>query len=160
MKLLKPDKSIEKVEDISLERLKEYGIKGIILDLDNTIVPWGEYQPKEGIVKFVEKAKDLGFKLCIVSNAPRDRVKKAGEVLGLQGIWYAKKPFPFSLKKAYRELLNLPPKEVALVGDQIFTDILGGNLVGFYTIMVEPITKKDFIGTKIFRTLEKRLHLR
>ena len=93
MGFLKPNESIEKVKDINLEKLREQGIKGIILDLDNTIVPWGEDKPQEDIIKFVKTAKELGFKLCIISNAPGDRVKKAGKILGISGIWYAKNPF-------------------------------------------------------------------
>ncbi len=159
-KFLKPDESLEKITDIDLEKLKQKGIKGLILDLDNTIVPWGEERPDKNIIKFVEKAKKEGFKLCLISNAPKNRVSACGKILGIPGIGFAKKPFPPSLRKAQKELLGLSAHEVAIVGDQIFTDILGGNMMGFYTILVEPITKKDFIGTKLFRLLEHLLDLR
>ncbi len=159
-RFLKPDESIEKVTDIDLHSLLDKGIQGLILDLDNTIVPWGGSNPGDDVKAFVERAKEYGFGLCIISNAPRERVQTTGEILGLPGIWYAKKPLPMSLKKAQKDILNLPPQKVAIVGDQIFTDILGGNLLGFYTILVEPITKKDFMATKLFRFLERLFHLR
>ena len=159
-KFLKPDESIEKVTDIDLQGLLDKGIQGLILDLDNTIVPWGGSNPDDDIKSFVERAKGYGFRLCIISNAPKERVQTTGKILGLPGIWYAKKPLPPSLRQAQKDILNLPPQKVAIVGDQIFTDILGGNLLGFYTILVEPITKKDFIATKLFRFLERVFHLR
>ena len=159
-KLLKPDESLKKITDIDLDRLKQKGIKGLILDLDNTVVPWGEDTPNKEIIDFVKMAKKEGFRLCLISNAQKHRVSTCGDILEIPGIGFAKKPFPGSLRKAQKELLKLSPKEVAIVGDQIFTDILGGNMMGFYTILVKPITKKDFIGTKVFRFLERLLDLR
>ncbi len=159
-KILKPDEVYARVEDIALEKLWEKGIRGLILDLDNTIVPWGEDIPPQKIVEFVQKAKDIGFRLAIISNAQPRRVARCGEILEIPGIGLAKKPFPSSLKKAQKDLLHLPSSKVAIVGDQIFTDIVGGNLLGFYTILVEPITRKDFIGTKLFRFFERIFHLR
>jgi len=158
--LLGPDERYGKITDINLGELWEKGIRGLILDLDNTIVPWGEDTPKEEVIEFVERAKEKGYKLALISNAQPHRVEKCGKILGISGIGYAKKPLPFSLKKAQKNLLRLPPSQVAIIGDQIFTDILGGNLLGFYTVLVEPITKRDFIGTKLFRLLEQVLRLR
>ncbi len=159
-KLLKPDEIYKKITDIDLDKLWNIGIRGLILDLDNTIVPWGKDTPKEEVIEFVERAKEKGYKLTLISNAQPYRVEKCGNILGISGIGFAKKPLPFSLKKAQKILLGLPPSQVAIIGDQVFTDILGGNLLGFHTILVEPITQRDFVGTKIFRLLERVFQLR
>ena len=157
---LKPDEHVQTIVEIDTNRLKKSGIKGILIDLDNTLIPYGEKQIPEKIREAIEKIQKDGFEICIISNATKKRVKTRISFLNIPFIYNAHKPFKAGFTQAQKEILHLSPPQITIIGDQIFTDILGGNLMGFYTILVEPLNKKDFIGTKIFRMLEEFFGLR
>lgn len=150
-----PDLYLHYVTDIDFQKLSEKGIKGIILDLDNTMLPWKDYDVPIENIKWVEKGKSLGFKFFILSNTIHTkRLAYISEVLGCEYIHPAFKPNPKNYILA-SEKLNLQKKEMACVGDQLFTDIKGGNKAGFYTILVDQLSQKEFKGTKISRFFEK-----
>ena len=150
-----PDMSCHRVTDISLGELHDIGIKGLLLDLDNTITAWHKTEVTESMREWLRDLKDNGFAVCIVSNNRERRVKKIAEQLGLPYFFSAAKP----RRKGYRRaaaLLNIPLPQLAMVGDQLFTDVLGGNRAGLFTIFVEYIHPQEHWGTThIFRPLER-----
>ena len=155
MKLLIPDVILESVFDIDLGNLKKRGISGLLVDIDNTLVPWGEPEMEEAFVAWVRRAKNAGFKFCLVSNATEDRAQSFAALLGIPAVGRALKP----LGRAFRRglaALDLSAKEVAVVGDQLFTDVFGGNRLGMYTILINPLSTHEFGTTKIVRKLEKK----
>ncbi|NJD03571.1 MAG: YqeG family HAD IIIA-type phosphatase [Ruminiclostridium sp.] len=149
-----PDVILDKVQDISIEKLDKNNIKGLILDIDNTLVPEHMKEADENAVKWIERIKGAGFKLCIVSNASKKRVIKFNERLQLYAIHRASKPGTTAFEKAGR-LMDFKNENIAVVGDQIFTDIYGGNRVGMFTILVTPIHKKESLFIMLKRLPEK-----
>jgi HAD superfamily phosphatase (TIGR01668 family) len=149
-----PDLLVDRVQDIDLNALRDNNIKGLILDIDNTLVPQYVKEADENAVKWIEKVKSEGFKLCIVSNASEKRVIKFNERLKLYAIHRALKPGSKAFLKAAR-LMDIKPCETAVVGDQIFTDIYGGNRVNMYSILVKPIHHREILFIKIKRFPEK-----
>ncbi|MDK2896521.1 MAG: putative phosphatase [Candidatus Atribacteria bacterium] len=148
-----PNLWVEGLADISLDSLKEKGISGLILDLDNTLVDWDSRQISPSVVNWVRESKGKGFQVFIVSNGLAERVEYFSQILKVPGISLAKKPRRVALRKALATM-ELTREEVALVGDQVFTDVWGGNRLGVYTILVRPTTSKEFIWTRMVRQLE------
>lgn len=154
--ILYPNRYIDKVTDIDVKFLEENSIKGLILDVDNTLI---DYDKKmiDGLEQWAEELKKNNIKLCILSNSnKKDKVKKISEVLEVPYFYFAKKPFKFGFKKA-KTLLNLENKNIAVVGDQIFTDVLGANRCKMYSILVKPIAEKDIWITVLKRPLENKI---
>ncbi len=131
--------------------LEERGLKGVILDLDNTLLPYGEETPLPEHRAWLETLK-AEVPVYLLSNALPERFRRIQEQLGLPGHAPALKPW-LGFKRAL-EVLGFPAREVAVVGDQVFTDVLGGNLVGAYTVLVPPLREKEFFYTRFIRMLE------
>lgn len=149
-----PDVYQKSIYDINYKKLFQQGIKCLLFDLDNTLVPPSVKEPTEEVLELMENLKNMGFKLIILSNSPKKRVEQFQNRLGIDGLYSCKKP----LSKKFLLVLsmyNYTINEVAIIGDQIMTDVLGGNKVGILTILVNPITKKELIITKFNRLLEK-----
>ncbi len=156
MKKLIPDAICESVFAIDLDKLKSLGIAGLLVDIDNTLVPWGESEMEEAFVAWVKRVQQEGLKICLVSNAKKDRAQSFATLLDIPAVGLALKP----LRRAFRKgmaLLNLAPHEVAVVGDQLFTDVLGGNRLGLHTILINPLSNKELDSTKMVRKIEHRL---
>lgn len=151
---LKPDLYVTNVLDIPLEELAARGIKGLIIDLDNTITEWNSYDLKEEIVTWFKKLQHYKLKSCIVSNNGRQRVEKIGVALGIPAIHKAGKPRQRAFRQAMM-VLGTDEQSTAVVGDQIFTDVLGGKRLGLFTILVKPLHPREFIGTRFMRQLER-----
>lgn len=149
-----PDMIVDNVQQINLDKLKDKGIKGLILDIDNTLVPSFVKEADEKTIQWVNNVRQQGFYVCIVSNARKKRVEIFNEKLGLKAIYRASKPSRRSFGKAL-DILNLEATQVAVVGDQIFTDVYGGKKMGMYTILVKPIHKEEFFFVKLKRFPEK-----
>ncbi len=149
-----PNAYISSLADVNPGYFSARGIKGLILDLDNTIIPWraGDFEPE--IVNLIKEYKEAGLKLCVVSNAFNKRVTGLLEPLGIPWVARAGKPRRKPFVKAL-SILGSTAGETAIIGDQLFTDIFGGNRIGLYTVLVVPISKREFIGTKFVRVLEK-----
>jgi len=153
--ILKPKVYINSVFNIDLRKLKKTKkIKGIIVDLDNTLVAWGQKEISQKIIDWVKEAKRLGFKICIVSNTNSKRVAEFAKIFNIP--YHSKyfKPFSIAFNNGLK-ILNTKKSETVVIGDQIFTDIWGGNRLKLLTILVVPIVKKDSIGTFLHRNLEK-----
>lgn len=149
-----PNQYVPSLFEINTADLKERGIKGILFDLDNTIIPWDLREVNSQVKNWLAGLQDQGFKLCIVSNNNRQRVAEQAVALNIPAIHKAGKPRLRSIRQAM-DLIGTKTEDTALVGDQVFTDIFGGNRLGLHTILVVPLAGKEFIGTKVNRQLEK-----
>lgn len=151
--MIYPKEYVESVKDIKLEFLNRHNIKGIILDVDNTLIDFNKKMP-EGIEQWVQNLKKEGIKFCIVSNSNKEeKIKKVANQIEVPYIFFAKKPFKGGFKKAC-QVLQLENKNVAAMGDQIFTDVIGANRCNIFSILVKPIEEKDYLVTRIKRPLE------
>ena len=150
----KPTYVFDKVGEITPEFLQKKGIKGLILDLDNTLTTHNNPVPPKSSLDWIDIMKAAGIKLIIVSNNNAPRVTPFAEQLGLDFVSEGKKPLTFGYTKAI-ERLGLEKKNVAAVGDQIFTDILGSNLKGIRSIFVFPIELETSLPFKFKRFCEK-----
>jgi HAD superfamily phosphatase (TIGR01668 family) len=151
---LNPDSYYESVFEINLDNLKDADIKGIIVDIDNTIIPWNDKNISDEVFNWFKKMVKEGFKLCLISNGMNKRVEYFSNQLDIPAIGNAVKP----RKKAYiksLKILDLKRDKIAVIGDQVFTDVLGGNRMGFMTILVDPLNKNEFITTRLMRLFEK-----
>jgi len=149
LKNLKPKEWKKSIFDIDFETLLSKGFRVFIFDYDNTLAPWKEEKVPKKTLEIIENLS----KRATVVIASNGREKKI-EGLKCRTIWQAKKPFARKLMK-FLEEIQADQNKVVVIGDQIFTDIFFGNRMGFYTIKVEPISKREFWGTKILRLLEK-----
>ena len=150
---LYPNYYCKDVTAISLDFLKEHDIKGIMLDVDNTLIDINR-NILHGAKEWHNKIKNAGIKSIILSNAKKeDKVKNVANALGIEYIKLAKKPLKGGFKKA-KEKLDLKEENIAVIGDQIFTDIIGANRCNMFSILVEPISKKDLLITKWKRPIE------
>ena len=155
MSNLVPDMQADRIQDIDLELLWRRGIRGLVFDLDNTITPWHQYAPNNDIAGWFEMVKQAGFKACILSNSGQEKVAKISKWLDVPVLANSKKPRLSGFLRA-SDLLELAPEQLAMIGDQIFTDVFGGNRAGLYTILTEKIADEEFWGTKnISRRLER-----
>ena len=153
LQALCPDEAHSRLVDIDLEGLLQKGIRALILDLDNTLVKWHEAEVPAEVDHWVDQAKARGFRLCIASNALPERVKLIAGRLGIPYVSGALKPRRTPFRKALMRM-DVVSQETAVVGDQIFTDVLGGNRLGLYTILTRPLSRKEFPTTRMLRGLE------
>ncbi len=154
-KILRPKVYVDSICNIDLKKLKKTKkIKGIIVDLDNTLVAWGKNEIDYKMIDWVNEAKKLGLKICIVSNTNSKRVAELAKIFVLP--YHSKyfKPLSIAFNNGLK-ILDTKKSETVVIGDQIFTDIWGGNIVKLLTILVVPIVKKDSIGTFLHRNFEK-----
>lgn len=150
-----PAARVRHVAEIDLSLLAERGIRALLLDLDNTLVPWGADTPDPRVVAWLGGARARGFGLCLVSNSRLHRVRRLAGALRLPWVAGGRKPLPGLFRKALDRLTVAPP-QAAVVGDQLLTDVLGGNLLGMYTILVDPVSPREFAGTRlVMRPLER-----
>jgi HAD superfamily phosphatase (TIGR01668 family) len=152
--LFKPDIKLEKVTDITPEILKKYGIDSLILDVDNTLSTHHGFVLTDGLENWLDLMRNSKINLIILSNSKEKRVKPFAEKIGLPYISLGLKPLPSGYIRAVKAL-GSNRKNTAIVGDQIFTDILGGNLVGIKTILLTPILLETTAGFKFKRWLER-----
>lgn len=150
---LYPNEYLNKVEDITIEFLLKNKIKALILDIDNTLIDYNKKMSPD-VIKWAKDLKGQGMKLYILSNTNhKEKVENVAKILGIQYKNLAKKPFKFGFIKVQNELKE-KSENIAVVGDQIFTDIIGGNRCNMFTILVDPIDKKDFWYTAWKRPVE------
>lgn len=153
---LYPKLYLNSVKEISLELLNQYNLKGLILDVDNTLITYNKNMP-EGIQEWINQLKQNNISLCIVSNSNnKEKVEKVAEKLDIPYIYFAKKPFKSGFIKA-KKILNLNVEQIGVVGDQILTDVIGANRMGMFSILVKPIEEKDIWITRIKRPLENKI---
>ncbi len=156
MSLISPDYYVVDVHAIDLDALRLRGVRGLLLDLDNTILPRDTNEVPDELRAWAATLAGLGFRICLVSNNWHERVKIVAGDLGFDLVAKAVKPLPFAFWKAMG-LLGLRARECAVVGDQLFTDILGGHLIGATTVLVKPLSTTDLPHTLLLRRLEARI---
>ncbi len=136
-------------------KLLSKGIKCILFDLDNTIAPSHINEVTEKTKELIISLKQKGFKVWIFSNSPKKRVENFKNLLGIDGIYFACKPLQKKLKKFVKNS-EFQLNEIALVGDQLLTDVAVGNKVGITTVLVNPVSTKDHLVTKFLRFFENQ----
>ncbi|HLQ70927.1 MAG TPA: YqeG family HAD IIIA-type phosphatase [Bacillota bacterium] len=151
-----PNEYVKSIFDIRPTALLSKGIKGIITDLDNTLVPWNVNKPTEEIGNWIKKMKDNGIQVTIISNNNRLRVKTFSDPIEIPYVASARKPLGRAFRQATKQM-KLKKEEVVVIGDQLLTDILGGNRAGYYTILVVPIVQSDAAITKFNRKIERKI---
>lgn len=156
MKIIYPDAYLNNVQEITVEFLRKKGIELLILDVDNTLIDYDENISEE-IIKWAKNLQNNGIKLYILSNTnKKQKVQKVAIKIGVKYKTFAKKP----LKKGFLQIqkeLNIPSKNIGVVGDQIFTDVIGGNRCKMFTILVDPIKEKDYWFTAWKRPIENMI---
>ncbi len=159
MRLLKrflPSKYVKSIFEIHPEQLIQEGIKGIITDLDNTLVSWDRKDATPEVIQWFRVMEEKNIKVTIMSNNNEERVKKFSEPLNTPFIYSARKPMSKSFIRAQRDM-DLLKEDIVVIGDQLLTDVLGGNSAGFKTILVVPIVQTDEWMTRINRKIERRI---
>ncbi|WP_369902551.1 YqeG family HAD IIIA-type phosphatase [Bacillus manliponensis] len=154
MKLFLPNEYVKNVYHVQPEDLKERGIKGIITDLDNTLIEWDRPNATPDLEKWLLSMKKQGIQVTVVSNNNEQRVQDFAEPLGIPFIHRARKPLVGAFKRALKTM-DLRPEEVVVIGDQLLTDVLGGNRIGLHTILVVPVAQTDGFMTKFNRKIER-----
>ena len=152
-----PDIYQKSIYDIDYKKLKKNGIKCVIFDLDNTMVPISIKGPTKKIKDLIEDIKDLKLKIIIVSNSPKKRVEPFKDLLCVDSAYLSFKP----LKRKYKKIMNayrLKETQIACIGDQLLTDIWGANRMGFVSVLVNPIGTTDFVLTKFNRFVESTIY--
>ena len=156
LKKFMPDEYVKSIYHINPSILKEKGIKGIITDLDNTLVEWDRPNATPKLIKWLEEMKSHDMKVTIVSNNNEQRVGAFSTPLEIPFISRARKPLGSAFRKAAGEM-GLSREETVIVGDQLLTDIFGGKRAGFYTILVVPVAQSDGFFTRFNRMIERRI---
>lgn len=154
LQLICPQLVVNSLLEIDVDLLRQQGIIGIVFDLDNTISPWNSNDIDPEAAVWLQQVLASGFKAGLVSNNNPRRVAKVANLFSIPYVARAFKPANRGFRQVISEM-QLSPEQVAVVGDQLFTDILGGNRLGCRTIWVKPLSEREFIGTKIIRQLEK-----
>lgn len=155
-RLFLPNQYVKSIYEIDFDELQKRRIKGVITDLDNTLVGWDEAEPTPKVKNWFKALDEKGIQVTVVSNNNEKRVKSFCQSLNVDYIFKARKPLGKSLRKASSQM-GLNHDEVVVIGDQMLTDVFGGNRNGLYTIMVVPVKNSDGFATKCNRLIERRL---
>ena len=154
MALLFPTAAVPKAYDITADSLRALDIKGLILDIDNTLVFYGVYRPTARNTAWLNGLTQAGLAVAFVSNGRQQRVEEYNRDFGFYFSFRSGKPKKAGFLKA-AQAMNLAPRQIAVVGDQIYTDILGGNRVGMFTCLVQPIKPEPWLRFRLKRALER-----
>lgn len=154
MEIFLPDKYYKDIYSINYKKLKEQGIKCLLFDLDNTLVPVHATKPNKKLKDFINNLKELELKIIIVSNSKKKRLEPFKKELNVDCSYTSIKPFTFKFKKIIK-LYKYDLSEIAMIGDQLLTDVLGANIMGITSILINPMSRKDIMFTKFNRKIEK-----
>ncbi|MCL1788855.1 MAG: YqeG family HAD IIIA-type phosphatase [Oscillospiraceae bacterium] len=160
--MFKPTVRLKNVLSIDKHLLYKIKVKGLILDLDNTLSMDGSPAAELGVTEWLTEMRELGIKMIILSNNTSKRVAPLARELGIDFIAFGCKPLPFGIKKAAYRLKKsgVLRTQIAIVGDQIFTDIIGGNLYGIKTVLVEPFHLEGNWTFRLKRKVESAIFSR
>jgi HAD superfamily phosphatase (TIGR01668 family) len=151
--ILGPDSYLTSVHAIDLDALAAAGVRTILLDLDNTLLPRDTNVVPDELKAWAKALRDHGFKVVLVSNNWHERVQHVADELGFDLVDKAVKPLPFAFLAALRRA-GCRACDAVMIGDQVFTDILGGKFLGMRTILVQPLSSTDLPHTLLLRKLE------
>ena len=151
-----PKSYFKNILEIDMNFIEKNNIKAILLDIDNTMIDT-DNNILEGLEDWVEEAKNHGIKLCILSNTnKKKKAEKMSKKLEVPYIYFAKKPFKFGFNRA-KKIVQENSENIAVIGDQILTDVLGANRSHMYSILVEPLAEKDIFVTRFNRLIERQI---
>lgn len=154
---LRPDIRALSVSEVTAESLRSRGIDGVLVDLDDTLVSSSATEPAQGVLEWLASLKAAGIAVAILSNGQRARVAGFARLAGVPGIAMAGKPFAWSFRRGLSVLGHPPVARTAMIGDQLFTDVLGAKRAGLLTILVRPLSKGKLPHTRLARRLERML---
>ena len=153
--MLRPLRIVESITRISLDSLAREGIRGIVVDLDNTLVGWRKLEPSSEVAEWVKRALAEGYAIAIVSNNVRAWVSSIATMLGVVTFVHrALKPLPFGIFRAVKQL-RVARHEIVVIGDQLFADVLGAKLLGIRAILTAPIVTKEHTAMACVRWVER-----
>jgi HAD superfamily phosphatase (TIGR01668 family) len=142
--------------DIDVELIRNKNINNMIIDIDNTLSSWGSISPDPSVCSWINNVKECGFNICILSNSSNKRIRKYCSGIDVVFVENVHKPLKSSFIKAMK-LLGSSKDNTCVIGDQIFTDIIGGNSCGLFTILVDPVDKRELFFTKLVRKLQNKI---
>jgi HAD superfamily phosphatase (TIGR01668 family) len=153
-----PDLLIARIETLDPGMLAARGVRGVLLDLDNTLTPWKSLHIAPAVTAWVAALAGAGLRACLLSNAATARrVRPVADTLGIPWITRALKPLPFGFRRAMA-MLDTTPDTTAIIGDQLFTDVWGGKRLGLFTVLVDPISPHESLFTRMLqRPLERAI---
>lgn len=155
MNKLIPDMYTKDIFSIDYKKLKKIGIKVLLFDFDNTLIEKGNYEIKKEIVELFQEIKK-SFDIYIVSNSIHEKkLRKVCSKLNTPYVKGSRKPFKKGFNKLKLKLKDINNKEIAMIGDQVLTDILGGKRMNYFCILIDPINNDELLFTKINRVLER-----
>lgn len=152
--IFRPNAILDTIFEITPEFMQARHLRALLLDLDNTLIPYKSFEEAPHVIGWATALLESGIQMRILSNALPKRVEFWCHRLNFPGVGLASKPFPKAFRQAIEEL-GVQSKHVAMVGDQLFTDILGGNLAGAFTIMVRPLSENALPHTRLARKMER-----
>ncbi len=156
LNLLQPRLSVASIFDLDIGVLRKRGYRGLIMDLDNTLVAWNHPEAPQELLDWLTTVRRYGIEMCIVSNNLGERVEDFATKIGVSFIAKAAKPRRRAFRLAMRKM-GTHHGNTAVVGDQVFTDILGGNRLELFTILVRPLATEEFWTTRLVRMVEHRM---
>ncbi len=151
--MFKPNVKLDKITDITISVLQKYNINSLILDVDNTLSTHHGQVLTDGLEDWLALMHENGIKMTVLSNSKSKRLEPFAKKIGLDYIGLGLKPLPFGFWRTLKRL-GSKRKNTAIVGDQIFTDIVGGNLVGLKTVLLTPIKLETSLRFRIKRKIE------
>lgn len=152
----RPTRYAARITEIDLRELRARGIRGVIMDLDNTIVGFRALEPLAEDAEWVRRAKEVDVRVAVLTNNGTPWASQIAKDLGVPCIPRARKPLPHGFRRALK-VLEVEAREAVVVGDQLFTDVLGAKLAGLDVILVDPLVRFDPWSTRPLRWLERLL---
>ena len=160
MSLVRPWRRERTITDVDVDELAASGVRCVLFDRDNTVVPRDTGVAPESVMDWICRVREAGIALCMVSNNfHSQQVEASAAELGCAVVHHAMKPAPFAVRRALA-IVGVDASEAVLIGDQVFTDVMAGNLAGVRTILVEPQSTSDLWYTHIFRVFERAIGAR
>ncbi|MDD3396032.1 MAG: YqeG family HAD IIIA-type phosphatase [Acidaminococcaceae bacterium] len=152
-----PDFRYNKISDINELWLREHGIDTIILDVDNTLLPYNADKPQAENIVWIKQLRSAGVRMILLSNNGGQRLEKICAEVGVSSISWAAKPLSLGFKRALHALRQRDKKSVLVIGDQLLTDVLGAKSMGLKVAWVETLSRKEFVLTGLTRKVEHML---
>lgn len=160
MSIVEPTRLARAISDVSVDALVNAGIKCVLFDRDNTVVPRDTGEAPAEALAWLDEVRSRGLSICMVSNNfHTNQVEASAAKLGCDVVHHAMKPAPFAVWKALKKM-GVSKDEAVLIGDQVFTDVMAANFAGVRSILVEPQSTTDLWYTQIFRKFERAIGAR
>jgi len=155
--MLRPDARVDSLSEVTPDLLRSLGARHVLLDLDDTLVASNAEEFVAEAPAAVARLREAGIGVAILSNGKPERVQRASRLLGVPGLALAGKPFAWAFRRALALLPGATPSTTAMVGDQLFTDVLGAKRAGLVTVLVRPLSPGKLPHTRLARRLERMI---